>query len=88
MKPSNTTQPNVLQDEVAKKYAINPAFTNCKLSFPKENKHGVPASFAKDLTLAEVDRLFEAGAVNGVFTLIPAEEKKKDAGKPTPNATA
>lgn len=73
-----------LNADVAKKYDIVPNFlSGNKLLFPFQNKHGVKPKPAHLLTLAEVDALYAANAVKGVFTLkaapaTPAAEAKSD----------
>jgi hypothetical protein len=68
-----------LQPEVAAKYNINDVYLNCnKLQFPHQKLHGIGAKPASQLTLAEVDKLVECGAVDGVFTLkVQAEHEPK-----------
>lgn len=60
----------VLKPEVAAKYDVHPSvLKGQKLVFSHTIKHGVPNKSAHDLTLDEVDKLYAAGAVNGLFTL-------------------
>ena len=59
-----------LQPEVAAKYDCPENFLpGGKLVFPFPKKHNVANKPAHELTLAEVDKLVAANAVNGVFTL-------------------
>lgn len=74
-----------LTPDVEKKYSCAPGFLGGqKLVFPKQAKHGVAHKAAHELTMEEVDKLFEAGAVKGVFTLktAPAASAKAETPKP------
>ena len=63
---------NSLKAEVAAKYSCPANFlAGGKLVFPFPAKHGVSNKPAHELTLEEVDKLYAAGAVKGVFTLLP-----------------
>lgn len=67
-----------LSPEVAAKYAVtSESFLYGKCNFPYYKKHGVDAKLLSELTLAEADALFAAGAVKGVLTLKEAAQAAK-----------